>query len=422
MRPSEFPLDKTDRDLSEITLRAKQRLGVYRDAESPSAEGAASPGYDSLQDYWNILFRHRKTLLNFVLAGLLGACAISLVETPIYRVRTSLEIQGSNFAEMKGSNDSSGSYSTPESYVETQVKLLQSESLLEAVIDKMKFEERPATGWLAFASRVRHIFESSTTSRLTDREKLIREIENNLTVRTSGNSHLLEVLYESPDRQVAADLANTLVSEFVELNQEARWKSAQGTAEWLTNHLDKMKAQLEQSETQMQDYASTSGLSFTSEKENLAENRLKELQDELSKAQADRIANEAKFEAAKSKPPDSLPEILEDNARLPPKADGIAAAICRTQCNADTGTLQSAARGSADQRTKIRNAEGTQQRAATHRQRIRSRTPPRNTIVQGPDRSGEDRSGSIRESDPLRYSEARRGFEPPAVRDDAAAG
>src|SRR6266852_4771835 len=62
----------------------------------------------------------------------------------------------------------------------------------------------------------------------------------------------------------------------------------------------------------MQDYARTSGLSFTSEKENLAESRLKELQDELSKAQADRIANQAKFEAAKSKPADSLPEMLED--------------------------------------------------------------------------------------------------------------
>jgi len=39
-----------------------------------------------------------------------------------------------------------------------------------------------------------------------------------------------------------------------------------------------------QVETQMQEYARTSGLSFTSEKENLAESRLKELQDALDKA------------------------------------------------------------------------------------------------------------------------------------------
>ena len=83
-------------------------------------------------------------------------------------------------------------------------------------------------------------------------------------------------------------------------------------AEWLTSHLDKMKAQLEQSETAMQEYARTSGLSFTSEKENLSESRLKELQDALDKAQADRITNQAKLEGAKSKPADTLPEVLDD--------------------------------------------------------------------------------------------------------------
>jgi len=49
----------------------------------------------------------------------------------------------------------------------------------------------------------------------------------------------LEVTYESPDPKGAADFANTLVSQFIELTQEERWKSAQGTAEWLTGHLDK---------------------------------------------------------------------------------------------------------------------------------------------------------------------------------------
>src|ERR1700675_2389554 len=312
MKRYDFPLEKRNGRVHELSTRAEQRPAVYRYVESPSAEVAASPGYDSLLDYWHILFRHRKTLLNFVLAGLLGAIVISLVQTPIYRVRTSLEIQGTSFLETKGSTDSSGSYATPESYMETQVKLLQSESLFEHVIHKLKLQQQPATGWRALTSRVRHIFESSEPPRLPEREKLIRKIQSNLTVRTSGNSRLLEVLYESPDPKGAPEFVNTLVSEFIELSQEARWKSAEGTAEWLTNHLNIMKVQLEQSEAQLQDYARTSGLTFTSEKENLAENRLKELQDELSKAQADRIANQAKFEGAKSKPPDSLPEILED--------------------------------------------------------------------------------------------------------------
>ena len=313
MKPFEFPLDKPDRRLSELSRGAEQRPAVYRYVDSPSTEVNAAAGYDSLPHYWNILFRHRKTLLSFALAGLLGAIVISLMQTRIYRVRTSLEIQGTNFVEMKGPSDSAGNYGTPELYVETQVKLLQSESLLEHVIDKLKLHrERPTSGWRGLVSRVQRIFEWTNSSHLPEKEELIRQAERNLTVRASGSSRLLEVLYESPDPQRAADFANTLVSEFIELSQEERWKSAQGTAEWLTNHLDKMKAQLEASEAQLQDYARTSGLSITSEKENPAENRFKELQDELSKAQADRITKQAKFEEAHRKPADSLPEMLED--------------------------------------------------------------------------------------------------------------
>jgi succinoglycan biosynthesis transport protein ExoP len=297
----------------EIDLWNDQRSAVYKHVEPPSPEIGGLGGYDSLRDYWQILFRYRKTLLSFIVAGMVGAILISLIQTPIYRVRTSLEIQGTSFLEQKGSNDTGGNYASPESYVETQVKLLQSESLLEHVIDKLKLQnEQPKTGLRAITWRIHRMFQFSAPSGLPEREKLMREIQRNLTVRTSGNSRLLEVTYESPDPKGAADLANTLVSQFIELSQEERWKSAQGTAEWLTSHLDKMKAQLEQSETQMQEYARTSGLSFTSEKENLAESRLKALQDALDKAQADRIASQAKLEGAKSKPADTLPEVLDD--------------------------------------------------------------------------------------------------------------
>jgi len=91
------------------------------------------------------------------------------------------------------------------------------------------------------------------SSHVPEREELIRQAERNLTVRTSGNSRLLEVLYEYHESRVAADFANTLVSEFIEQSQEMRWKSTQRTAEWLTSHLDEMKTKLEQVGGQLQD-------------------------------------------------------------------------------------------------------------------------------------------------------------------------
>src|ERR1700704_6065714 len=151
MESSNFPLEKADRGLTELSPGAERRPVQYRYVESPSAETAAAPGYDSLSDYWQILIRHRRTLLGFVLVGLVGALVISVLQTRIYRARTSLEIQdfNANLLDIKGvdASDSTGSYVTPESYMETQVKILQSESVLGRVIDKLNLHaERPASG------------------------------------------------------------------------------------------------------------------------------------------------------------------------------------------------------------------------------------------------------------------------------------
>jgi len=315
MPSSQFLIERSKRRLNGLSTRPKPQAIQYAYVEPRATEGGGTPGYDSLLEYWHVLIRHKITLLAFGIFGLFAAILISFVQTRTYRVRTSLEMQSPSVVEMKSGDaaESAGAYGTMESYVETQVRLLQSESLLERVIDKLKLHKEPTkSGLQAFASHVLHSFELSRSSHLPEKEELLQQIQRNLTVRASGSSRLMEILYESPDPKLAADFANTLVSQFIEVSQEERWKSAQGTAEFLTNHLDQMKAQLETSEKELQEYAVTSGLSVTAEKGNPAEDRLKELLDELSKAQADRIVKQANFEEAQSKPADSLPEILED--------------------------------------------------------------------------------------------------------------
>src|SRR5690348_16143666 len=143
MEVPEFPIEKASKNQAELSPQVERRPVVrkYLDASG----GGVSPvqNYDSLLDYWHILFRHRFTLLSFALASLCAALLITLVQTPIYRVRTSLEIQSSNLGELRDADNSNSPvvYASPESYVDTQVKLLQSESLIEDVIDKMKLRE-----------------------------------------------------------------------------------------------------------------------------------------------------------------------------------------------------------------------------------------------------------------------------------------
>src|SRR5215469_14885122 len=72
----------------------------------------------------------------------------------------------------------------------------------------------------------------------------------------------------------------------------SRWRSAQKASEWLSRQLESFKAKLEKSEDDLQEYAQKNGLLFLEtqkgDTENIVNERLRELQDELTKAQAER--------------------------------------------------------------------------------------------------------------------------------------
>jgi len=84
MEIPEFPIEKTSQGQAEITPRS-ERHGLRRYVP-PEQTTIPAQDYDSLLDYWHILFRHRVTLLTITLASLCLALLISVVQTPTYRV------------------------------------------------------------------------------------------------------------------------------------------------------------------------------------------------------------------------------------------------------------------------------------------------------------------------------------------------
>ena len=86
----------------------------------------------------------------------------------------------------------------------------------------------------------------------------------------------------------------------------------------------------------------TAGLMFINgekEKENVAEEKLRKLQEEVLKAESDRVAKQSQAELIKSASPDSLPEMLDDKALADnqARAYGPAPADGRPECLADAG-------------------------------------------------------------------------------------
>src|SRR4029079_19195363 len=101
-------------------------------------EYASSVGLDELA---STVWRHRKLLFAFCSAGLAIAIIASLFSTTIYRARTTIRLQipPDPYATVSTQSPSSEGEesSTSESYVQNEMKVLQSDSLAERVADRL---------------------------------------------------------------------------------------------------------------------------------------------------------------------------------------------------------------------------------------------------------------------------------------------
>src|ERR1700722_18426095 len=113
----------------------------YTNAPDPPPE----PESGGLLEYWRILRRRKGTLILIASLDAVVGFLITRPQPPIYQVRTSLEIVAlnQNFLNIKESNplNESGS-SVDATDIQTQIKILQSESLVDRVLAKLKSDAK----------------------------------------------------------------------------------------------------------------------------------------------------------------------------------------------------------------------------------------------------------------------------------------
>ena len=138
------------------------------------------------------------------------------------------------------------------------------------------------------------------------------KIAKDLVVKGSGLTRLVEIVAESPHPELAADFVNTLAAEYIEQNMENRWDSTKKTGEFLTKKVAELRGRLEAAEVNLQAYAQSAQLVFTSEKDNVALEQLRRLETELADAHADKVKKQTRYEQALSSKPDSVSDVMEN--------------------------------------------------------------------------------------------------------------
>jgi polysaccharide biosynthesis transport protein len=146
-------------------------------------------------------------------------------------------------------------------------------------------------------------------------EEVTEAFLKQLEVGPSGQSYAISVAFTSEDPETAARVANTMADLYVEHQLESKQAATTGALDWLTHRLDELREQLVQSERAASEYRVQNELAASGDGLEFSDEELAALTQELIRAQAERLATQAKLDRIRQvrssgQNLDSIPEVM----------------------------------------------------------------------------------------------------------------
>ena len=276
-------------------------------------QDAGSPEPESVMSEYAALLRRRRLLIFVCAVSCMVLAVLSTVAMrPLYRTRASVDVQGINGDFMNMREVSRVGTESSDTAQQTQVKLLQSDTLSARTVTALLHDPHPATvqnkDLLSRTLRALHLPTMSSIPY----ETVVNDAAQRLEVKPLGVTRLVELRCESWDPQVAQAFCNRLIREYKDEDVETRSEEAKNTSVWLTRQLADVKLRATESQQKLESAVNGNGLILSQETSSTGEERLRQLQTELVRAQADRMQKEAEANVAHSAAVDTLPNVLDN--------------------------------------------------------------------------------------------------------------
>jgi len=234
-----------------------QRLENTLDNQANFSDADEEEALDLIA-YWRVLQRRKWGILGLAVFLTLLVTVVVYMMTPIYSSTVTLLIE-QNKAKLLSIDEIYSGVSSDQSHYQTQVELLQSNALMEGVVDRLKLTAHPLFDPRAQHSVLKELFASmgmgaAAVSEQEIRKHVVAALADRVSVEGSKKSQLIKVSVSSSDPQLAATIANAIADVYIEADMEARYKRTQKATDWMNSHLTSLKTKLEQSERALQVY------------------------------------------------------------------------------------------------------------------------------------------------------------------------
>lgn len=250
----------------------------------------------NLRHYWHVVLE-RRWLVITAFFSVFALCLIYLFKaTPIYQATARMQIDRQSESMLNVRDGGYASDSREVDYMVTQQKNLQSRTLMEAVVIKLKLDKE------------------GRFSKLVDPAgALVRDI----TIAPIRLSRLVDIKAEDPDPKLATDIANTVAEIFIRNNLDRKTKRSLDFLNFLKSEDITLEQKVKDADLALQKYREDYRLVSLSSEENIVLQQLRQSQQDLDRAQGEatvinNIADEVRKLRADGQSLNSIPKIASD--------------------------------------------------------------------------------------------------------------
>lgn len=189
-------------------------------------------------------------------------------------------------------------------YIATQVDIIKSRNVALKVVDKLG---------IANNATARAQFEKAANGEGDIRHWFADQFIQNLEVKPSLQSSVIEVSYRGADAKFAAVMANAFAEAYIETSLQLKIEPAKQAALWFDQQVKGLRQNVEQAQSRLSAFQQENGIAFVDERLDTENARLSELSSQLVAAQAQTYDSNSRQNQLKHGNASESPEILSNS-------------------------------------------------------------------------------------------------------------
>lgn len=286
--------------------RRRESLAVV---SPPPPVGWGQPARETnLLDYLMVLRKHQWMILTFLLLVVTIVTMASFKMKPIYVASARVEVDPETDNPLPfQDNNPYQDYIDLDNYIDTQAKIIQSQTL---AMDTIRSLDLPR--YAEFGADPKGLVDAGPNQK---EPPILGDFLSRLTVSRVPESRLIVVQFAAEDPQLAARVVNTHLENYKEHNFKSRYDATMQASNFLESELEELRIKMEKSDAAEVAYERENQIWMVDANQNTTTQKLQELSNSLTAAQTDLAQKEATYELAHSDASGSLAAV-EANAEV----------------------------------------------------------------------------------------------------------